>query len=53
MISDVVYDSYTGMIDAEVLYKDMKSTFVCNQCEGLWIFWNGFQANPICYSKDN
>ncbi len=51
-ISDVDYDNYTGMIDAEAFYADMKHILVCDQCERLWIFWKGFQSDPICYSKE-
>jgi hypothetical protein len=52
-ISDVDYDKYTGMIDAEVLYAAMKSVLVCDQCKRLWIFKSGFQSDPICYSIDS
>ena len=52
-ISDVVYDAYTGIIDAEALYADMKHILVCDQCNRILIFWNGFQSPPTCYSKDN
>jgi hypothetical protein len=52
-VSDVEYDGYSALIDAEVLYATMKHILACDQCERLWIFWNGFQSMPTCYSKDN
>jgi len=48
-ISDSDYDAYSGKIDSEVLYKDMKSVLECPSCRRLWAFCNGFQNDPICY----
>ncbi len=35
LISDVDFDNFHGAIDSEVLYKEMKSLLVCNQCKAL------------------
>ncbi len=52
-ISDVDYDKYEGTIDAEVLYKQMKSFLKCEKCNRLWIFWKGYSNNPTEYIKMN
>jgi hypothetical protein len=52
LMSDVEYGDYTGMIDAEQLYLAMKSMLLCPQCGRVWIFWNGYQQLPTCYSQE-
>lgn len=51
-ISDVEYDRYSGVINSEELYKDMKIILKCNKCERLHCFWDGFDKPPVTYSKD-
>jgi hypothetical protein len=41
-ISDTAYDGYAGNIDAEALYREMKSILECPRCGRLWAFWDGF-----------
>lgn len=48
-ISDTEYDKYEGKIDAEELYDKMKSFIKCEKCNRLWVFWNGFESEPIQY----
>ena len=48
-ISDVDYDEYTEKIDAEELYKKMKSFLKCPRCNRLWIFWDGYKNKPTEY----
>jgi hypothetical protein len=52
LISDVDYDAYTDLIDAEQLYAAMKGMLLCPQCGRVWIFWNGYQQPPTCYCKE-
>lgn len=52
MISDQDYDAYTGMVDAEVLYAAMRSMLQCPKCDRLWVFWNGFENEPVAYSLE-
>ena len=52
LISDVKYDEYTGMIDAEDLDAAMKSMIICNRCNRLWIYWNGFENDPTPYKPE-
>ncbi|KAA9338461.1 hypothetical protein F0P96_06405 [Hymenobacter busanensis] len=51
-ISDVEYDAFTDKIEPDELYDKMKHILVCDQCERLWVYWNGFQSEPTCYSKE-
>ena len=50
-ISDVQYDQYQEMINAEDLYQNMKSFLKCPQCDNLWIFRQGYGNPPIEYKK--
>ncbi len=52
IISDVEYDNYSGKIDAEKLYKDMKTLLKCGSCNRIWIYWDGFEKDPISYTKE-
>jgi hypothetical protein len=52
-ISDVDYDKYTGLIDAEELYRNMKSILQCGNCKRLWVYWNGFKNDPQCYRRED
>jgi hypothetical protein len=49
IISDVQMDDFSGMVDAEEVYGAMKSLLVCPQCGRLWVYWNGFGADPTEY----
>ncbi|GAB3939874.1 hypothetical protein GCM10028805_00800 [Spirosoma harenae] len=51
MISDIEYDSFAGSIDSEQLYSKMKVVLKCPVCGRLYVFWNGWQADPTCYEK--
>lgn len=52
VISDTEYDNYQGMINSEALYLEMKSMLKCTRCGRLWIFWNGFNRSPSCYTPE-
>jgi hypothetical protein len=52
LLSYVNYDGYAGLIDADQLYLAMKSMLLCPQCSRVWIFWNGYQQPPTCYSPE-
>ena len=49
VISDVEYDRFSGSVDAEELYRAMKSILKCPKCGRLWIFWEGFSQPPAEY----
>jgi len=52
LISDIEYDKYFVAIDAEDLYREMKSMLVCKQCKRVWIYWEGYQKDPTPYTLD-
>ncbi|HLO87733.1 MAG TPA: hypothetical protein VK203_22380 [Nostocaceae cyanobacterium] len=52
IISDVDYDLYSGSINSEELYKEMKSMLICNKCSRLWIYWEGSEKEPVAYIID-
>jgi len=43
IISDVVFDAFTRAVDAEELYRAMRSILKCPICGHLWVFWDGYQ----------
>jgi len=49
LISDVEFDKFSGLVDAEEIYKAMKSLIKCTRCGTIWLFWDGFQAKPQPY----
>ena len=48
-IADERFDEFTGLVDAEVLYRAMSSFFRCPVSGHLWVFWDGFDAPPTVY----
>ena len=48
-ISDTEYDRLSGALDAEFLYRQMRSLLRCPICKRLWVFWNGFDNDPSEY----
>lgn len=52
LISDVEYDKYSGEIDSEELYQEMKSMLICKQCRRIWVYWEGHQKAPTPYVLD-
>lgn len=52
IISDVDYELYSGSIDSENLYRQMKSMLICNQRNKLWIYWKGDGKEPVAYIVD-
>lgn len=52
MIADTEYDSLDPSTNLDDLYKKMKSLIICRNCGRLWVFWDGFGAEPTVYKKD-
>ncbi len=48
-VSDVEYNELTGAIDSEKVFDALKHFVRCPYCGRIWVFWDGFQANPTCY----
>jgi hypothetical protein len=53
ILSDVEFDSFEWIIDAEDIYLESKSMFRCPTCGRLWIFWRGMGQPPRCYKPEN
>lgn len=51
-ISDVEFDSYSGMVDVESLYMSMKRIVKCPSCRRLFVFWEGAEVEPSVYVLD-
>ena len=48
-IEDVEFDRFSGNVDAEAVYRAMKSFLKCPACQRLWVFWDGYGAPPTEY----
>jgi hypothetical protein len=50
LLSDVKFDTFSGQIDAEAIYRATDMMLRCPRCDRLWIFWNG-QEVPTEYLR--
>lgn len=46
IISDVDFDAFSGMVDAEDVYRAARGALRCPECRRLWVFWNGWGEEP-------
>lgn len=53
ILSDVEFDRFEGLVDAEEVYMASKSVFKCPTCGRLWIFWGGMDESPQCYRPES
>jgi len=42
-VSDFEFEAFSGTVEAEAIYRMMKSFLKCPDCGRLWVFWNGYQ----------
>jgi len=52
-ISDVEYDKYQELVDAEQLHLAMNSFLKCDKCGRLWVFWDGYDNPPTLYAPED
>lgn len=52
IISDIDYDKFQGLVDAEEVFTTMNIVAVCPNCDRLHVFYDGFNKPPIIYKKD-
>lgn len=52
LLSDTEFDQFEGLVDAESVYRASRSMFKCSNCGRLWVFWNGFDHDPIVYMRE-
>jgi hypothetical protein len=49
-ISDTEYDTFSGTVDAEQVYAAFGHAFVCPRSGHIWVFKDGFDADPTGYA---
>lgn len=49
ILSDEVFDEFSGQVDAELIYRAATSAFICSDCGRLWIYTDGLVAEPTSY----
>lgn len=53
IISDNDFDKFNGLINSEDLYKAMDLVVICNKCDRLYIFVEGYNNPPKVYKRDD
>ena len=48
--SDVDFDSFTGLVDAEEIYAQATIMYRCPVSNHLWVFWDGIDQVPTLYA---
>jgi hypothetical protein len=49
ILSDDLFDEFTGQVDSEVLYRAATSAYTCPDCARLWIYADGLSGEPSSY----
>lgn len=49
ILSDELFDEFTGQVDSEVIYRAATPAFACPSCRRLWIFAEGMSGEPSSY----
>lgn len=52
IISDEAFDRFVDMVDAEEVYRAMRSMLLCPFCRRLWVYWDGFSKPPSPYRAE-
>jgi hypothetical protein len=52
LISDELLDEFDGVVSIDSLYKSAVIGYRCARCGRLWIYWNGFAAEPVSYAPE-
>lgn len=53
ILSDIEFDSFQGLADAERLCVAARSMSGCPACGRLWVFWDGVDRPPQCYRPED
>jgi hypothetical protein len=48
-ISEEAYDQFSGLVDAEEVYRAMTPILLCPGRSRLWVYWEGFSGSPSAY----
>lgn len=49
LVSDTHFDMLPDLIETEALYQKFLHMLKCGTCARIWIFWQGFEFDPVCY----
>lgn len=49
VLSDELFDEFTGEVDSEVIYRAATSAYTCADCARLWIYVDGVSGVPVSY----
>lgn len=49
ILSDELFDEFTGRIDSEAIYLAATSAYTCPDCARLWVYADGHGGEPSSY----
>ncbi len=52
-LSDADFDAFTGLVNAEDIYRQSTIMYRCPESDHLWFFWNGIAEKPALYAPSD
>jgi hypothetical protein len=52
LMSDRDFDAFSGLVQAEDVYRNMTVAFRCPTCDRLHVFWLGSDEPPTVYAPE-
>ncbi len=52
LTSDQDFDAFTGLVQAEDVYRNATVAFRCPQCDRLHVFWRGIEGDATVYAPE-
>lgn len=49
ILSDQLFDEFTGTVDSETIYRAATSAYTCPACARLWVYGDGVTGEPFSY----
>lgn len=53
LVSDVDFDGFAGLVDADQIYMKATVMFRCPSSDHLWVYWDGIDQPPSLYSPSS
>lgn len=50
IISDIDFDAFSGLVQADDLYRSSAIMYRCPKSDHIWIYWHGLDDEPTAYS---
>lgn len=50
--SDVDFEAFQGVVEAESVYRAATHAYRCQSCDRLYVFWDGYDSEPAVYARD-